>query len=137
MFSSLKRKWRLLKSRKPGERFHVAYDRARIARKKQSPWARIVRVAAAIAALAVGVALSVLPGPAFVFFGLGGVLLASESSHVAQTLDWLELRCRHFGAWAKRRWKSLSFFGRIVVTLLGAGGAAGAFGSAVWVVFLR
>lgn len=137
MVNSLKRKWRVLKSGKPGERFQSAYDRARRDRKGSSPWIRIVSIVTAIIALAVGLALSVLPGPAFVFFGVGCVLLASESRHVARGLDWFELRCRRFGAWCGRRWKSLSPAGRVGVALLGAGGAVGAVAIAAWIILLQ
>jgi len=133
MINSLKRKWRALKSRKPGERFQSTYDQGRHDRKKRTSWVRIVKSAAALIAFVIGVVLSVLPGPAFVFFGLGGVLLASEFRPIAQGLDWLELRCRRFGAWAVRRWKRLSIFGRFGVTLVGAGGSAAAVALVAWV----
>lgn len=133
MIPSLKRKWRALKARKPGERFQSTYDQGRRDRKKKSPWVRAAKSAAALIALVIGVVLSVLPGPAFVFFGVGGVLLASEFRPVAQGLDWLELHGRHGGAWAVRRWKLLSGFGRLGVTLLGAGGTAAVMALAAWV----
>lgn len=137
MISSLQWKWRRLKRGKPGARFQSAYRRARRERRKTSPWLRLLRIAAAIVALAGGVALSVLPGPAFVFFGLAGVLFAMESPRVARGLDWLELRLRRCGVWGKRRWQSLPPAGRSWIMALGAGGSVVAMALAAWILFLR
>lgn len=77
-------------------------------------------IAVAILFLAIGLVLSVIPGPAIPFFFLAGGLLATESRFVARGMDWLEVRLRRILAWGKRRWKTLRQPGRVVVVALGA-----------------
>jgi hypothetical protein len=53
------------------------------------------------------VLLTILPGPAFVFYGLTGALMAVESRWVARTLDHGELAARRritrFRKWRMKR----------------------------------
>ena len=93
--------WQALKASKPGERFQDAYHRQREADKSRSALARWLRPIFAVIALAVGVVLAFIPGPAFVFFGLSAALFASGSLTIARTLDRTELWLRRL--WAKLR----------------------------------
>ena len=76
-------------------------------------------IVVALVSLAIGVVLSVIPGPAIPFFFLGGGLLATESRPVARFMDWCELIGRRVGAWGKRHWNRLPLAGRIVVMMIG------------------
>ena len=96
--------WRALKASKPGERFQGAYHRQREADKSRSALARWLRPIFAVLALAVGVVLVFIPGPAFVFFGLSAALFASGSLTISRALDRTELWLRR--VWAKLRKRS-------------------------------
>ncbi|MEO6246200.1 MAG: hypothetical protein ABIQ12_12270 [Opitutaceae bacterium] len=134
MLTSLKRKFLALKRGHPGQRFQQSYANARRHRKDTPAWHRVVQFGVAIIALIIGAILVVLPGPAFVFFGIAGALLATESRHVAIVLDWLELRLRPIAAWVQRHWKRLRPATRIGVLAAGASGFAAV---ACWFLFLR
>lgn len=134
---SLKSKWQGLKKGAPGERFQAAYAHARRRRQTTPLWQRAVQFGLAMVALALGVIFAVIPGPAVVFFALAGALLATESRAVAIALDWIELRLRALGRWAKRHWKRLGLFGRIVVVMLGTIVALAAAAFMAWMLFLR
>lgn len=137
MLKALKRKWQELKRGTPGKRFQHAYENARRHRKDTPFWFRILRLGLALAAMVIGVVFAVIPGPAVVFFALGGVLLATESRAVALVLDWIELRLRAIVRWAKRRWDRLNRAGRIVVMMVGACGSAGMATLTFWFFFIR
>jgi len=66
-----------------------------------------VVILGAVISLGIAVLLSVLPGPAFVFYGLAAALLAIESLWVASALDRGELALRRrltrFQSWRARR----------------------------------
>ena len=79
---------------------------------------RIVMFSVALVALAIGVVLAVIPGPAIPFFLIAGGMLATESRTIARVMDWSEVRLRRILAWAKRRWRHLPMFGRVVVVAL-------------------
>jgi hypothetical protein len=55
---------------------------------------RVLKAVAAVLLIALGIALLVLPGPGSVFIVVGAALLAEESSHVARSLDWTEMKIR-------------------------------------------
>jgi hypothetical protein len=59
----------------------------------------------ALLCLAVGVVLLFIPGPAFVFLGLAGVLLAQHSMLVARALDASELKLRGAARWLRSAWQ--------------------------------
>jgi len=92
--------------------------RPRIGKTPTSPGARILRVALAVVAIALGVVFVFLPGPGVVFFALAGALLAPESRLLAAALDWTELKIRAGLAWAKRIWKKLGWFARSLAILV-------------------
>jgi hypothetical protein len=92
--------WQALKASKPGKRFQDARHRQREADKTRSALVRWLRPIFAVVALAVGVILVFIPGPAFVFIGLSAALFASESQTVARALDRTEL-------WLRRMWSKL------------------------------
>ena len=49
---------------------------------------------AAVLCFGVGVVLTVMPGPGFVFFAFAGALVATQSTTVARFLDSAEVRVR-------------------------------------------
>lgn len=72
----------------------------------------------------VGLFLTVLPGPAILFFFIAGGLMASESLCVARLLDWGEVRLRRGWDWVQPRWHRLSWPAKS--GLIGLVAAAGA-----------
>lgn len=101
VLTKLKKKWRELKSYPPGKRFQTVHEQ-----QKDAPaWVKPVVIAGAVVAFGIGVLLSIMPGPAFVFYGLAGALLATESAWVARQLDRGEVGARKLIArW--KRWRS-------------------------------
>lgn len=120
--------WRDLKRGRPGRRFQDRYQCARRQGARRGAGRRIVLIVAALVCLAIGLVLTVIPGPAVPFFFLAGGLLATESRVVARFMDWSEVRFRELLAWAERRWRRLPMAGRVVVVMLVAcGSVAGAY----------
>ncbi len=126
MTSKLKRQWTALQRARPGRRFEERYEAAQRKENRASILARVVRFTIATAALAVGVVLVFIPGPAILFFAIAGALLASESRGVARFLDWSEVKIRAVLGWARRNWKKLPIAGKVAVAIVGAIGTAGA-----------
>jgi hypothetical protein len=116
--------WRELKRGRPGHRFQDRYERARRDEHRCGAGQRIVLIVVAIVCLAIGAVLTVIPGPAILFFFVAGGLLASESRLIARFMDWSEVRIRKLLAWAKRRWRHLSGAGRITLMIIVAGTSA-------------
>jgi hypothetical protein len=103
VLSRLRKRWRDFKALPAGKRFQAIYEQ-----QQGSPaWVKPVVIAGAVICFVIGVLLSVLPGPAFVFYGLTGALLAVESRWVARTLDHGELAARkritRFRNWREKR----------------------------------
>lgn len=118
MLRSIKSHWRALKASRPGRRFRDRYERHRKAGKK-SAWSRIANLALAGFCLVVGLALTVHPGPAVLFFFIGASLLATESRALASGLDRLEEGLRSIWLHARRWWQALPQGGKAL-----AGGLA-------------
>jgi hypothetical protein len=101
VLTKLRKKWREFKAYPAGERFQTVHKH-----QKDAPaWVKPVVIAGAIVAFGIGVLLSILPGPAFVFYGLAGALLAIESAWVARKLDRGEVGARKLLA-RFRRWRA-------------------------------
>ena len=102
MFDALAKEWRLFKAGPVGHRFEKCYER----HQDRAPWTKVMLPLAAAIALAIGVVLVFIPGPAVVFFGISAALLACLFRPVANSLDktevWLRKILRRFGR-AKRR----------------------------------
>ena len=126
MIARLKRQWKTLQRARPGRRFEERYEAAQRKENRASFFARVVRFTIATAALAVGVVLMFIPGPAVLFFAISGALLASESRGVARFLDWSEVKIRAVVRWATRFWKKLPVVGKVAIALVGAAGSVGA-----------
>lgn len=116
---SLRDSWRELKRGRPGHRFQDRYERTRRAEPRCGVAKRIATLAVAAVAIAIGLVLAVIPGPAIPFFVISGALLATQSRTMARAMDWLELRGRDALAWLKRRWRHLPRGGRIAVAFFG------------------
>src|SRR3982751_1868031 len=102
-----KRLLRDLQNGTPGRRFRRHYDIAHRPGNELSIIRRIIRFLIALVAMAVGVVLTFMPGPAVLFFALAGALLATESRGVATALDWSELKLRDVFLSVRRYWNSL------------------------------
>lgn len=126
MIAKLKRQWTALRRARPGHRFEERYEAAQRKENRASFFARVLRFTLATVALAIGVVLVFIPGPAILFFALSGALLASESRAVARFLDWCEVKIRAVMRWASRVWEKLPVAGKVAVAIVGAAGGAGA-----------
>ena len=71
MLERAKRTWRELKGSPEGHRFEMHYRRERERRGGSSPLRRAISLVAAIAAIAIGVVLVFIPGPAIFFCHCG------------------------------------------------------------------
>ena len=100
--SPLNTEWRRLKHAPPGERFQAFNERQQ--RHARGP-IKALYLGGALVALAVGVVLIFIPGPAFVFFILAGALLAAQSRWVARHLDDLEVAGRKTATRAHAWWR--------------------------------
>jgi hypothetical protein len=133
MLHSLMQRWHALTGGSPGRRFEDRYEAARAARLGggwSHRFARALRLTMALLALGVGVVLAVMPGPGILFFLISGSLLAAESRGVARILDRSEVRLRALGAWGRKIWSRLPFWGRAgVVVVIAAAGAASTYAS--------
>jgi hypothetical protein len=110
----LRQHWRELRRGRPGRRFVARYERAQ-EEERCGAGERLVLITLAVLFLAIGLVLSVIPGPALPFFFLAGGLLASELRFVALFMDWSEVRVRKIAAWLKRHWRRLPVTGRIAL----------------------
>ena len=104
MLSRLKHRWSAFKRLEPGQRFQTEYRRHRESEAGKSLAHRVLYLVLGVVALAVGVVLAFIPGPAIVFFLLAGALFAMQSLWVARALDWTELRTRALVKAMRRRW---------------------------------
>jgi hypothetical protein len=131
----LRHYWQSLKRGQPGRRFQAQYESSHRREKRASVGLRVSLMAAALVCFAIGVVLVFIPGPAFVFFILGGGLLASESRSVARVMDWSEVQARHLAGWVEKTWRRLNRIARVAVVVAGLGlGAAGAFVIYRWIL---
>ncbi|MEO5959012.1 MAG: hypothetical protein ABIR80_07835, partial [Opitutaceae bacterium] len=101
---ALKRHAREMLKGRPGHRFQDRYARSRKSKAHGLTWGRIANLVFALVALAVGVVLTVIPGPAVLFFFIGGGLLAAESLLIARLMDWFEVRGRKIAGWIRQYW---------------------------------
>jgi uncharacterized protein (TIGR02611 family) len=93
MLDGLKRKWSEFRKSPPGHRFRERYERQR---KKNKGHPNCLNVVGGIALIVVGIIFLPMPGPGSIIICFGLVLIASEFRHIAQFLDWSELRIRKF-----------------------------------------
>jgi hypothetical protein len=94
VISKLKKKWRGFKASPAGKRFQTVHDQQADA----PAWVKPLMIAGAVIAFGIGVVLTVVPGPAVVFFALAGALAATESAWVARGLDRGEVVARRLVA---------------------------------------
>ena len=106
--SELERRWRAFEALPIGERFVRFYEQ----QKSAPAWVKPLLIVSALACLAIGVVLAFLPGPAFVFFGLAGAMLATQSIHVARLLDRLEVFARSMMRRARDTWDAIRRWAR-------------------------
>ena len=124
MVSKLKREWREFRRGQPGRRFQERYERKHRTNEKKGVHWRILQIALAIVLLLVGVVLVFIPGPAILFFAIGGSMLATQSLALARLLDWTEVQLRRVYTGVTGWWKRASTAVRGGVVALGAVGIA-------------
>lgn len=119
-----RRDWRELRRGRPGHRFADRYERAQRAQNRNGTVKRIILIVVAILCVAVGLVLTVMPGPAFVFFILAGGILATESRAVARFMDASEVVARKTARRTQRFWRRLPRAARFALLLVGTAGSA-------------
>ena len=92
MRSFFAKHWKNLSDGTPGHRFQDRYRAQRRASPRGGLVRRLVHLFLALVAIAIGVVLAFIPGPAILFFFIAGALLASDWLWLARTLDWLEVK---------------------------------------------
>lgn len=101
--ADLAKRWRAFRALPAGARFRRFHEQ-----QKNAPgWVKPLLVVGAVVSLAVAVVLTIFPGPAFVFYGLAGALLATQSIHVARLLDRGELAARALVGRMRDTWDTL------------------------------
>lgn len=108
LISRWKQEWHRFSDQPAGRRFEDRYERRRSRRAGSSLWRKALNIGGGILLLLVGAFFAVAPGPAVVFFALGGLLIAKESRLAARFLDWIDRRLEPVIAWVVRRWKRLT-----------------------------
>lgn len=119
MSPALRAGWQRLRNGEPGRRFQ---DRYRASRQgdRRGLIGRIVRFVAAGVAVAIGIVLVFIPGPAILFFAVAGMLLATESLAVARFLDWSEVTLRRLTGYARRTWCAWPLGAKITAGVIAA-----------------
>ena len=103
MLRRLKTFWKRLSTIEPGRRFQTVHREQR----NRPAAVKAVFLAVAIGCFALGLVFVLIPGPAILFFALGGALLATQFSWVARALDATEIWGRNALDWTRRRWRRL------------------------------
>ena len=124
MLDNLKKRWKSLKSGKPGKRFQDEYDKRHDEDSSRGKKFAILAVGAII--LVAGIILMPAPGPGILIVAIGGALLAQESKIAARFLDWTEVKGRALIDWALDIWKRAPLAGKIAIALVALIVAAGA-----------
>jgi hypothetical protein len=99
MLDFVRKNLRELRDDQPGQRFRNYHLRRQ--EHEASPARRTLLIGLAAALIAVGALLSVLPGPAFLFYIAAAAILAERFLVVAEFLDRAELALRRW--WGKLR----------------------------------
>lgn len=131
MFKQLQQDWHQLRTYPPGQRFRRRFEARRREPQRVRSWGHWLGLGVTIMILiAIGIVLTVLPGPAILFFLLAAALIAGESRSMAWLLDWVELAARAGLRRAAAWWRSRRSLERLAAALagglvLGAGGFLG------------
>ena len=104
MLQHIKALWTRLARLEPGRRFETFHREQR----SKPAAVKVAFFVAAFACLAAGVVFALIPGPAILFFALGGALLATQSLWVARWLDRGEARVRSTLASVRDWWRRRS-----------------------------
>ena len=97
----LKTLWKRLRALEPGKRFQTFHREQR----DRPPAVKAAFVAVAIGCFALGLVFVLIPGPAILFFALGGALLATQFFWVARALDATEIWGRKTLDSTRKRWQ--------------------------------
>jgi hypothetical protein len=91
MFEGWRGQWRQFRADLPGQRFMLRHARHRD--RHRSPWHRASVMTLGVAAMLVGTAMLVLPGPGLLVILLGAFLVGEESLVASRLLDRIDLWC--------------------------------------------
>lgn len=130
----LRQKWDEFTQDVPGRRFQDRYERLQRDQGRRGWLVRLVEMLIGLVLVAIGLVLMFMPGPAILFFIVGGGFLAARSHAIARLLDASELAIWRSFRWLKSRWdraSTLSKGGAVVLAISGMG-AAGHLVFRVW-----
>lgn len=131
----LTQQWRAFRRGPPGRRFLGSYERHQRSAKKGHWAGKLLCVGGGALLIVLGLVFTLIPGPAILFFLVGGGLLARESPNVARAMDWIEVRVRAVASWCVRHWQALAGWQRGVLTVVGGALAAGVAYAVYWFFF--
>ena len=97
MLHRIRALWTRFRAHEPGRRFQTFHREQR----SRSAAAKAAFLLAAVACLAAGVVFALIPGPAILFFAVGGALFATQSLWIARWLDRGEVWARGALAWVR------------------------------------
>ncbi len=124
MIERTKETWQAFKASDPGHRFQDRYERRQQAEHGRWSTQSVVIVVLGLASALGGLFLVPAPGPGWIVTFLGLGLLGSEFAPIARALDWLELKGRAVGGWAKGGWDRSPPVVKALLVLLGVCGVA-------------
>ena len=104
MLQRIKALWTRLGQLEPGRRFETFHREQR----SKPAAVKAAFFVAGFVCLAVGVVFALIPGPAILFFALGGAFLATQSLWVARGLDRGEVMVRSTLASVRDLWRRRS-----------------------------
>lgn len=100
--------WRRFAAQKPGNRFRDRHDRHQAGARSRAWWRKPFNIVLGLVSFAIGLVLTVAPGPGVVFFLIAGLFLGNESRLVAGILDAIDVRIAPVVHVLGRRWRGLS-----------------------------
>lgn len=133
--SGWKRQWKEFAAERPGRRFRDRYERQAASGGARSWGRRVLYLGGGVVLLAIGAFFAVAPGPAVIFFALGGVMIANGSLTAARLLDRIDVWIAPALRWVQQRWHRLSPATRRITTGCMIGGSVTAM--AIGILMLR
>jgi hypothetical protein len=125
-FDWLKSKWRELEHGTPGRRFQDRYEHNKERQSHRPAYRRFLKGGLGILLTLAGLAMLVMPGPAFLVIPLGLGLLADQARWLARLLDRAEVNLRRLLAAIKRWWRHAPALVRVSAVGLAVMATAGA-----------
>lgn len=121
--NSWKKEWQEFTAQPPGRRFRERFERRSTSGEPRPWWRKLLNIGIGLVLLAVGAFFAVAPGPAVIFFAVGGLLIAHESYAAAHLLDRIDVLLAPPLGWLQHRWHKLSPAARRLATICAVSGS--------------